>query len=379
MRILYHFRTRGTGAEGVHIAGIAGAFARLGHDVEIVGPRRIDPRRTAGADPFAGRGLARLPGVAFEALELAYNLVAGLRLAPRLTPSRCDLVYERHAYVLGVTAWLASRRGVPLVVEVNELVGRDRVRAEPRLAALVRRIDRFVFARAAAIVVVSPDLKRRITTLGVDPARILTLPNAVAPELVRPEAELSPAPRGARVVVGFVGWLVDWHRLERLLEALQAARARVPGLVLRLVGEGPRRRALADAADRLGLADAVEFVGAVPHDRVPSVVDAMDICVVPHSNVYRSPIKLFEYMARGRAVLAPDTEPIRDVLRDGDNGRLFPVGSVAALADGIVALAVNPDLRRRLGLRALRDVRERHTWDHNARAVLDRLAGRQPH
>lgn len=379
MRILYHFRTRGTGAEGVHIAGIAGALARLGHDVEIVGPGRVDPRRTAGADPFAGRGLARLPGVAFEALELAYNLVAGLRLAPRLTPSRCDLVYERHAYFLGITAWLASRRGVPLVVEVNELVGRDRVRAEPRLAALVRRIDRYVFTRAAAIVVVSPDLKRRITALGVDPARILTLPNAVAPELVRPEAELSPAPRGARVVVGFVGWLVDWHRLDRLLEALHAARARVPGLVLRLVGEGPRRRALADAADRLGLADAVEFVGAVPHDRVPSAVDAMDICVVPHSNVYRSPIKLFEYMARGRAVLAPDTEPIRDVLRDGDNGRLFPVGSVASLADGIVALAVDPDLRRRLGLRALRDVRERHTWDHNARAVLDRLAGRRPH
>ena len=96
----------------------------------------------------------------------------------------------------------------------------------------------------------------------------------------------------------------------------------------------------------------------------------MNVCVVPHSNVYRSPIKLFEYMARGRAVVAPRTEPIETVVRHGENGLLFDPQDAADLRAQLARLANDSDLCERLGQAARETVRARHTWVENARAAL---------
>src|SRR5271168_3966951 len=161
MNILYHFRTRGAGAEGVHIAGIVRAFEKMGHRVFLSSPKGIDPRASAGSSPFAGAA-RRLPRALFELLELLYNIPAffrNLRLSRR---HDCRLIYERHAFFLFSTALVAGLRRIPLVIEVNELVGDPRIRAQPLLSGLARWTDRFTFRRARLIVAVSPHLKRRI-------------------------------------------------------------------------------------------------------------------------------------------------------------------------------------------------------------------------
>ena len=186
MTILYHFRTRGTGAEGVHIAGIANAFEELGHRVVFSSPLGGDPRATAGGNPFASgpRGvLARLataaPRFIFELLEIAYNFVGGWRNLRLILRERPALIYERHAFFLFSTAMLARMLRVPLIVEVNELAGDERVRSGPALAWCARAADRVTLRLASRIVVVSPHLQRRIIELGVPSARVLILPNAV--------------------------------------------------------------------------------------------------------------------------------------------------------------------------------------------------------
>ena len=98
----------------------------------------------------------------------------------------------------------------------------------------------------------------------------------------------------------------------------------------------------------------------------------MDICVVPHSNEYRSPIKLFESMARARAIVAPRTEPIAQVITDGVNGLLFDPQNPATLRDALQRLIADPALRAQLGTAARATIRENHTWDRNAAAVLTR-------
>src|SRR5438445_422999 len=121
MNILYHFRTRGTGAEGVHIAGVASAFEELGHRMIFSSPTGVDPRATAGASPYVEAGrrtlLARLsrnaPSFVFELLELGYNLPAFFRNAAILLREKCGLIYERHAFFLCSTALLARWLGVP--------------------------------------------------------------------------------------------------------------------------------------------------------------------------------------------------------------------------------------------------------------------------
>ena len=140
-----------------------------------------------------------------------------------------------------------------------------------------------------------------------------------------------------------------------------------------LVGDGTLRDQLTEAARRQGVEQQVVFTGAVPHAKIPGCIAAMDICVVPHSNEYRSPIKLFEYMGQGRAVVAPRTEPIGMVVTDGVNGLLFEPGSADGLRRCLETLVQDAGLRDRLGRQARADVLAKHTWECNARAVLQRL------
>ena len=318
------------------------------------------------------------PKFLFELLEIAYNAFAGVRLSALLAREPFDLLYERHAFFLCVTALLAERRRVPLVVEVNELPGDERIRAQPWLLPLARLADRITFRRARLIVVVSPHLQRRIEAMGVRPENILVLPNAVDEQTLATSADGTAIRRRCdcenAILIGFAGWFVPWHRLEFLLAAFADLATREPNLRLMLVGDGPLREDLESQTAALGVAARVIFPGPVPHSAMPDYLAAMDICVVPHSNAFRSPIKLFEYMAQGRAVVAPRTEPIALVVRPGENGLLFDPESEDDLRSQLTVLIADAALRSRLGEQARRDVAEKHTWTQNARAVLSRLA-----
>lgn len=385
MNILFHFRTQGTGAEGVHIAGMANAFRRLGHRVVFSSPSGIDPTQSAGQNPFrqGRKGLlaqlaAHAPGVFFELLELAYNVFAGFRLGASLGSEKFDLIYERHAFFLCITALLAQRRGIPLIVEVNELAGDERVRADPWLLPLARLADRITFRRARLIAVVSPHLQRRIEAMGIRKEKIVVVPNGVDESALETRADGASIRQRyqceSAVVIGFAGWFVPWHRLDALVAQFAVLATGDSQLRLLLVGDGPLRTSLETLAASLGIRDQVIFTGPVPHAEMPDYLAAMDICVVPHSNAYRSPIKLFEYMAVGRAIVAPRTEPIGLILRDGENGLLFERENDAELQTRLRALTCDAAFRSLLGKRAREDVEKKHTWTQNAQDLLRRLA-----
>lgn len=382
MRILYHFRTRGTGAEAVHIAGIANALGALGHEVVFSSPTGVDPRSTAGQSPYRDQGnpglLSRIsrkcPGWIFELLEMGYNFASFFRNRRMLNKGQFDLIYERHAFFLCSSAFL----GLPLVLEVNELVGDKRVRAQPVFSFLARWSDQLIFRKAELIVVVSPHLKRRIEERGVPGEKILVLPNAVnAQEFehladarsVREQFHLQ-----GKTVIGFIGWFVEWHRLDRLVEVFARLAANRDDLVFMLVGEGQLHQALLTQARQLGVDQKVLFAGSAPHSKIPEFIAAMDICVVPHSNEYRSPIKLFEYMGQSKAVIAPRLEPIEMIIEDGRNGLLFESESAESFSSQLERLIGDSQLRESLGGRARKDVLEKHTWLNNAQRLLGELS-----
>ena len=382
MNILYHFRTRGTGAEAVHISGIARAFEKLGHKITFSSPTGIDPRTSAGASPFKAAGkesfvsrLARnCPRFVFELLEIGYNLSALLRNRRILAGNTFGLIYERHAFFLFTTAWLAKGRGIPLAVEVNELAGDKRIREQPIFASFARWCDRFTFLRAKAIVVVSPHLKRRIEELGIDGGKILVLPNAVDEDDCREPAKgetfRATWNAGNCLLVGFVGWFVEWHRLDMLITAFAQACEGCTAVRLVLVGDGPLEASLSKIASRRNVSDKLVFGGVVGHADMPACVAAMDVCVVPHSNEYRSPIKMFEYMAQARLVIAARTEPIEMVIRHGENGLLFEPEHEESMLAALKLALEDAQLRERLGKQARLDVLAKHTWLINAQAVL---------
>jgi glycosyltransferase involved in cell wall biosynthesis len=369
----------------VHISGMASALERLGYSIVFSSPMMLDPRATAGANPFDPRMRSRwqelltrfTPGALFELMEIAYNFVAFRRNQRLVSVGGFQFIYERHAFFLFSTALLATRHSLPLIIEVNELVGDERVRAQPLLAPVARWCDRVAFERAALIVVVSPHLKRRIEAMGISSEKVLVLPNAISAEAhsqpasgqrVRERLELS-----GNCTIAFVGWFVPWHHLDWLVEAFADLAAMHPTLRLLLIGDGPLRQNLVSQVQALDVQEKVCFAGNIKHADVAEYVAAADICVIPHSNEYRSPIKLFEYMAEGRAIVAPATEPISCVIGDGMNGVLFKPGLKEDLKVKLASLVADPQLREKLGECARTHVLATHTWENNAQMLLRKL------
>jgi glycosyltransferase involved in cell wall biosynthesis len=383
MDILYHHRTQGTGAEGVHIAYIIKGFHDLGFDVHVVSPNDVDPAKTAGSNPYTKKGglksklfttLSRsLPQFFFEALEIGYNLIAYLKLNRMISHRNIRFIYERSAFFLFAGAYLAKKYKIPYVVEVNEVAGEERVRKQ-FLVNLAKSMERYIFTRADAIIVVSDFLREKIRERGINGTKIYVMPNGVDTELFN-SAKVHNHLRNQwgidkhQVVLGFIGWFVPWHNLELLVQAFSPI-AKNKSAALVLIGDGVLKERLQQLARNLGVTNQVILPGAVPYEQVPECIAMMDICVIPGSNEYRSPIKLFEYMAMGKPVVAPRLRPIQDVIQDGQEGVLFSPDDREVLKHSLELLIDHREKRKIMGQNARNKVLAKHTWRKNAEQIV---------
>ena len=386
MRILYHHRIRGIDGQAVHVRALAQALVAEGHEVRevalepILAPRpRVAER---GVRPW--RGIDRLPRPVLELAEDAYSLAAWRMVARAAALFGPDFVYERHAFGNAGGVWAANRLGVPVVLEVNsplvdELAGTRGV----AFPALARRLEGFVLRRADLVVVVSEELRRFALSRGAREGRVLTIPNAVDVEAFRPlDAELgadarrrfglSPNGNGPGLVLGFSGFVREWHRLDLVLSCL--GRPELADARLVVVGEGPRSEWIARRAAEFGVSDRVLQAGDRRHEEMPGLVAAFDVALLPGAPPYASPLKLYEYLAAGLPVVAPDQANLREVLRHRHNALLFAPGDADALASALIELKADAALRARLGARARATVLdERRTWRGVARRVVEEV------
>jgi glycosyltransferase involved in cell wall biosynthesis len=381
----------GRSSQAMHIRSMVEALRADGHEVTIVSPPGVDPLKSAGVMPFLRKGdraegfqriwkyiSCECPQIAFEVLELLYNLFLPFRLLPILWLKPNAVLYERHAYFMfmGVLLGKLSRR--PVVLEVNELAGFKRARGLI-MERLARRIDAWVFSRADYVLCVSGVLADEVRQRGGDSERVHVLPNAIDPKRFRS----SGAGRSVRarlgledsIVIGHVGLFYRWDRLDVLIEAVKSIRRRYPETKVLLVGDGPEMENLKQTACRLGMESAVILCGPVPRDEVPAYIDAMDICVLPDSNAFGSPIALFEFMAMGKPCVVPDLGPMRDVIEDNVTGIMFPHADYEALEKALLRFVEDPPFRLQVGSRARQTVLTRHTWAANAHFVVQLVAG----
>jgi glycosyltransferase involved in cell wall biosynthesis len=379
MRIVYHHRTRGRHVEGVHIRGIVHALRELGHEVTVISFPGADPEHEPAIQAATGRGrlagmIAKMPGVLFEFLELGYNLVTLLRMGPAMSRLKPQLIYERYSLFLFATIWLARRKGIPLVLEINDSALVDRVRPL-RLKGLARRLEAWCLRNCTGLVFISSYFRDQAEAAYGNIAPSVISPNAVDLARFDPSrfdhARLR-AERGlaGRIVCGHIGVFAHWHGVDGFVEAIAARLAEVPQLALVFVGDGitlPAVRAL--VAER-GLSDRVLLPGRVAHDEIASWIACMDYAVLPNSNHYGSPMKLFEFMGMGVAVVAPDYAPVAEVIGDGDTGWLFPRGETATCVQRVLDLAIREDERRRVGAAARDYIARERQWRNNAEQLL---------
>lgn len=377
MKVLFHHRVASKDGQDVHIEELVAALRHRGHQIIVVGPPLS--RGTAFGSGGGTVALVRrlLPHWLAELLELAYSLPAYWRLRRVCRQERPDLLYERYTLYLLAGRWLKASTGIPFLLEVNSPLSRERAAngglGLPWLAAWC---ERSVWRAADAVLPVTQVLGEHVRAAGVPDQRIVVVPNGVDRDNFPPStdgAELRHELRlEQQVVMGFTGFLRTWHGLTMALDVLTIR----PETHLLVAGDGPACAELLARAAELGVRDRVTLLGVVPRNRIGRVIAAFDIALQPKAVAYASPLKLFEYMALGRAIVAPDQPNIREVLTDGENALLFAAGDQQAFAAAVTCLCRDPELRRRLGAGAAQRIQAGgYSWDGNA-ARVEALADR---
>lgn len=374
-------------ANGAQTMATCRALAQRGHDVTLI--VRPDSAATA-RDPFAFYGLSPVANLAIRTIAAPHHpdlrrlrfLIAAGAMAARTS----GVIFTRD---LGLAAFLLqapfSRRtrivyeshGVADVVsaEMPQLLGRPGLVPSPaKLRRLARREER-VWRGAAAYVTITQALLDELTDRFGRRDRAFVVPDG------GPDPTESPAPQADTsqwpTLVAYAGHLYPWKGVDVLVHALGAL-PEANGLV---IGGHPAEsdRERVEALSRaLGLESRVMFTGQIPAADVARRLSEASILVLPNtasaiSERYTSPLKLFEYLAVGRPIVASNLPAIREVLTDGESALLVPPGDSVALAAAIRRIAGDPALARRLAANALA-LAPRFTWSARAARLESALA-----
>ena len=369
-------------ANGVHTMETCAALAERGHDVHLlVRPDTATPAR----DPCAYYGIAPTRRLRFErapvfgppfARRAAYLALMVERLLDRRP---WDAVFTPDLFLAGAALRVPARMRPPVVYEshnfrpsfageMSGLVTGMRAASPLKLRRLLRR-ERRVWRSAegyvATTAVLAGELRERF---GARP-RVIVAPNGVRLERARAYA---PPPRAGAPIVAYAGHFYPYNGADVLVEAL----ALLPGVRGLIIGGHPR-----DAADgeRLGalvrtrgLTNRVTFTGLVPPGEVIGLLRGADVLVQPITSSpytrYASPMKLFDYMAAGRPIVASDIVSLREVVADGRTARLVRPGSAEALAEGIRGVLADPAAADRMGHAAF-DAAATYTWARRAERI----------
>lgn len=291
-----------------------------------------------------------------------------------------DVLYERY-WMMNYGGAFASRRlGIPLVLEVNgdiyEEYAQLGIKLSPPQWLAIDQVNRFIFHNAAHVIAVSEPLRQRlIKRWRLPEAKISTVHNGadlslfVAPEIpanlpafLRFLEEEPTTP-----IITFVGSFKPWHGIDLLLEAFKQVSEQFPNARLMLVGDGPLRTEIEMQVSALRLSSRVIFTGRVRHQDVPFLLRLSQIAVLAPrpsgASISQSPLKLFEYMAVGKAIVAPATPNVEEVLTHDVNGLLTAPNDADALARAFLRLLGDEELRRQLGSAAQREAVAKYSWN----------------
>jgi len=373
LKILFSHRTQSQDGQFVHIQELIKALRELGHIVIVVEPRHVKSLKFGG-EPRTTRAIKRyLPGFAYELMELAYSVPEFFGLAAAYRAHRPDVLYQRANLYMLSGLMCARLLALPYLLEVNAPLTQERRKfGNLRLPTLAWRVERAAWRAANQVLPVTHVLARIIERAAIPSDRVTVIPNGVDIARFTPRAETTlrqTLSLEGRLVLGFVGFVREWHHADAIVDLLAGPDLPANSHFL-IVGDGPVKSALQDQARRLGVLDRLTITGVVPREDVARYIECFDIALQPHVVAYASPLKLLEYMALARAIVAPATENIRELLVHEENALLVAPDDIAAYAVAVSRLANDEALRRNLGAAARETVLSRDlTWRRNAQMV----------
>ena len=400
MRILYlcsdvEIPVCGSEGSSLHIRGLTNALAAAGHTVDIFGgwldgapPADLHSPVHAilppGFDAQAWNALQDDPFVQNQKLDrdlksVLMNTWLQKLAAEHYRAAAPDFIYERYSLFGWSGLELSRRWNVPLILEANAPIAREQ-EGYDRFVLLetADRVEAEILRGAGAVIAVSSVVGDWVLSRGAGRERLHVIPNAISRDrFERPGNGAAIRARfglGDRPVIGFVGTFQHWQDTACLVRAFARVHAARPDTHLLLVGRGLLQDDLKAAVRAAALEKAVTFAGSAPHGEIPDYLAAMDVAVAPYprwkGDFHGSPMKIFEYMAAGRPIVAAALGQVGDIVKDGVTGLLYEPGDEDGMMGALERMLADPAAAAALGraarVKAMRD----HSWDAVATRVI---------
>jgi len=290
-----------------------------------------------------------------------------------------DVILETHI-AFSLAGKIASEvTGIPLVLDDCSPAHEEEQQYGVGLRNDALSIHRMVTNQAGLIVAVNQTMHDLLTSDGVKPEKILILENGIDDSVFHPGIDGSDLRNkhqipSDEIVIVFVGSFQPYHKVDLLLDAFNRIKNDA-NVHLLLVGDGRTLQQCAALVKSLRIESQVTFTGRVPYSQVPHYLAAGDIAVMPATNDYGNPMKVYEYMALGKVVVAPDQSTIREIGTHGQDCYLFVPEDISSLAGALRVLVSDQGLRNRLSVAAAKKA-VKNSWSQRAEvleAAISRL------
>ena len=309
---------------------------------------------------------------------LVYEISLFLKLAYYCNRIGFDIIYTRISNLTIIPLIISKICGIPFVVEVNGFLIRERKESYPYKfdvnLVLTKLCEIINYKYANKIIVVTQNIKKEIRkTYNVTDEKIVVIENGANTDLFRPMSregvmnELNL--NGNYNYIGFSGSFADFHGLDDLLKSAPLVLKKKSNTKFIFVGDGLMKESIIQMVKDLNLMDNFVFINRVPYEEVPRYINAFDVCVIlKKKDIPGSSLKLWEYMACGKPVVATNTQDYK-VLEDCNAGILVDPEKPKEVADAIVTLLKNKELREEMGKNGRKTVVKNHSWECVARDV----------
>ena len=330
-------------------------FADRGHEIHLVSPTPLGDGDIGKAELHVLKRLPPQIRIISPPINLPLSIIQISRLIRRIKP---DILHAH--YITSCGFWGGLSRFHPFVLSAW---GSD-VLVDPNRSRISRYFVQFALKRADLITTMGENLIEEIIKLGADPDKIHFVVNGVDTKKFNPQKKRL---KEEHKIVDFpvvisVRWLHPIYDVETLIKSVPIVLEQIPGVKFIIAGEGAQKNYLRDIAKSLGVLDSTSFIGRIPHDQLPNYLAAADVYVSTSLSDGAS-VSLLEAMACGLAPVVTDVGDVGKWIKDGQNGFVIPVKSPDLLAEKIICLLRNEELRDKMAKPNRQLVEERAEYE----------------
>ena len=358
------------------VLGLIKGFESQGWSVEqfIVGDRTPQEWSAKGSGAAVSNGFLRT--LAIDIVRMGLGLYNSWR-SWREIGQKVDWVFE-YAATLQCLGWIFQRHGIPWILQVEALLYYEAKEERKALVldGIAKKLELWSYRQCDVIACVSATLKEiLVTDIGIDPHKIVLVPNGVDVEFLDPQLH-QPKRVFSEFTIGFVGSLYSWAGLDLLLEAIADLKDTGYNLSLVIVGDGEMMPTWSQQAIDLGIEQQVKFIGRVSWQEVPQYIAGCDVgysgqIQLQMGKMYLSPMKLYEYMSMGKPVVASAFEDARRLVEEGQTGFLYPPGDKQALKQSLIAAYEAKERLPAMGQQARQQIEREHSWSNRVQHLLE--------